>query len=187
MNRKEAIGTALKSLDEEDIALFTTGMISREAFNIADRKANFYMLGSMGLVSSVGLGIALNTTKRVVVFDGDGSILMDMGTMALTACLRPVNLIHIVFDNESYQSTGGQPSAAAYTDLSEVSRASGYRFTHKITGDGVGENEMKRIFEKTGPVFVLFKVDKESNGHIGRVTLEPKHLKERIRKAICRG
>jgi len=184
MKRREAIKMILDGLSDEDIALFTTGMISREAFDIKDRKANFYMIGSMGLVSSVGLGIALNTRKKVVVFDGDGSALMDMGAMTLIAYLRPENLVHIVFDNKSYQSTGGQPTLTSRTDLSEVARAVGYRFTYKIEGNAAKKNEMKRIFEKTGPAFVLIKVDKESNGSIGRVALEPKHIKERIRKVI---
>ena len=110
MNRSQALKIILPNLEESDLCIFTTGFISRRAFAIKDRKANFYMIGSMGLVSSLGLGIALNTNKKVIIFDGDGSLLMDMGTMAMIANYKPENLFHIALDNEVYNSTGGQPT-----------------------------------------------------------------------------
>ena len=85
MNSSDAINIILDNLKDGDIAVSTTGFISRRIFALKDRDANFYMIGSMGLVSAVGLGIALNSRKRVVVLDGDGSALMDMGTMAMIA------------------------------------------------------------------------------------------------------
>ena len=122
MKRREAIKIILQSLNEKDAALFTTGMISREAFDIRDRKSNFYMLGSMGLVSSVGLGLAQNMRRKVFVFDGDGSTLMDMGAMAVVGAQRPSNLVHIVLDNESYQSTGAQRTMSSSGTAHTIAR-----------------------------------------------------------------
>ena len=129
MNRREAIKMIFDKLDDEDIALFTTGMISREAFGIKDRGMNFYMIGSMGLLSSVALGIALNTTKKVFIFDGDGSALMDLGTMSMFGAVSPKNLVPIVLDNESYLSTGGQPTISSKMVLLRLSCRKPGRFS----------------------------------------------------------
>ena len=81
-------------------------MISREAFNIRDRAENFYMIGSMGLLTALGLGLALQSPAwRIWVIEGDGSALMSLGTLPLIATLRAHNLIHVVLDNEVYEST----------------------------------------------------------------------------------
>ncbi len=185
MKRFDAITVILDLLKDEDVALFTTGMISRDAFCAKDREANFYMLGSMGLVSAVGLGIALNTNKKVVIFDGDGSILMDMGSMAMTASFKPKNLIHIVLDNESYQSTGNQPSISKDIDLSRIASGAGYDHVYKIDK----ENELTRIFshviEETGPSFLLLKVESESLKDAARISLMPEALTRRIKGVIA--
>ena len=184
MRRFEAIKTILGMLNEDDIALFTTGMISREAFHVKDRKANFYMIGSMGLVSSVGLGVALNTKKKVVIFDGDGSVLMDMGTMAMIASEKPANLIHIVLDNESYQSTGGQPTVSSDIELEKTALTVGYSNSYKLEQETIEQSEIRHILNRRDTTFILIKVDKESDGTIGRVKLAPKYMKDKIMKAI---
>ena len=89
MTRHEALEHILTPLSDRDLALFTTGMISREAFNIRDRAENFYMIGSMGLLNALGLGLALQSpARRVWVIEGDGSALMSLGTLPLIATLR---------------------------------------------------------------------------------------------------
>ena len=180
MKRFEAIKAILAMLNEEDIALFTTGMISREAFHFKDRKANFYMIGSMGLVSSVALGIALNTEKKVVIFDGDGSVLMDMGTMAMIASEKPVNLIHIVLDNESYQSTGGQPTVSNTVQLSKIAMDSGYAYSTKVDTEEKLKTVSKDIMTQKGPSFILIKTLGKTEEKHGRVSLVPFQLKERF-------
>lgn len=109
-----AIQKILEQVENEDLALTTTGMVSREAFVANDRPGNFYMLGSLGLLSSFGLGLALLRPERwVFVLEGDGSALMSMGTLALIPTEAPRNLVHIILDNEAYESTGGQPSISS--------------------------------------------------------------------------
>ncbi len=134
MTRYEALQRILDRFTENDLALFTTGMISREAFNIRDRAENFYMLGSMGLLSSLGLGLALQQLARTIwVIEGDGSALMSLGAFPLIATCRPSNFIHIVLDNEAYESTGGQPSIASTVDLAALAESAGYPSVWGVT------------------------------------------------------
>lgn len=184
MKRFEAIQLILDSLQNDDIALFATGMISREAFGLHDRAQNYYLLGSMGLVSSVGLGIALNTDRSVFIFDGDGSALMDMGAMALIAAEAPANLSHIVLDNEMYQSTGNQPAISAKVDLAEVARAAGYRKSDCVEDiDGL-KNWLKAVDKCAGPSFLLIKVEPGGLNHIPRVSHSPEYMTRKLREIL---
>ena len=98
-----------------------------DLFAAEDRPANFYTWGSMGLASSVGLGLALaQPSRRVFVLDGDGSLLMNLGALATIGWLRPANLTVVIIDNERYATTGGQDTATAHgTDLEAAARAMG--------------------------------------------------------------
>jgi thiamine pyrophosphate-dependent acetolactate synthase large subunit-like protein len=166
------------------LAVFTTGFISREAFSLGERPENFYMIGSMGLAASLGLGLAMNTRKKVCVFDGDGSVLMEMGNLALMGFVRPKNFIHIVLDNQAYQSTGGQPTIAKKVSLDEIAKAAGYRSVFKITTLPELKKKIKSILNKQGPVFLLLKVNKQSSEEIGRVTYAPDYIHSRFSSAI---
>ena len=104
------------------------GAVAVELYNLGHRPNFFYLEHAMGLASSMGLGIALSQPgRKVVVLDGDGSVLMNLGGLATLARYRPANLIHIVFDNGSLLSTGGFPShtAAGVTDLAAIARGAG--------------------------------------------------------------
>ena len=102
--RREAIEHILKYINDESIIVSTTGMISREIFSTKDRPSNFYMIGSMGLLSSLGLGLAwLNKDKHIYIIEGDGSSLMSLGTLPLITYESPINLTHIILDNEAYE------------------------------------------------------------------------------------
>ena len=186
MTSLNAINLILSNLKDDDIALFTTGFISRYAFSSMDRKANFYMIGSMGLVSSVGLGIALNTPKRVFVFDGDGSVLMDMGTLAMIANHEPENLFHIALDNESYESTGGQPTITNRIDLTSIAKAAGYRQVLRVDNKRDLQKRFVKILDKVGPAFALIKVKNAKAIDVGRVSITPQRLAYRIKQTISR-
>ena len=110
MIRKDAIKIISKLVDN-DLIISANGFISRDLFEVDDKNSNFYMIGSMGLASSIGLGIALkNSKKKVYIFDGDGNILMNLGSLVTIGSLKPKNLVQIIFDNNSHESTGGQPT-----------------------------------------------------------------------------
>jgi phosphonopyruvate decarboxylase len=106
MNRREAIERILDQVDDQDIIVSSTGMTSRELYNIEDRPLNFYMMGSMGNALAIGLGVALNTDRKVHVINGDASALMSLGTMVTHKKLNPANLYHYILDNNCHASTG---------------------------------------------------------------------------------
>src|SRR5213596_1342473 len=112
---------------EQRIVVTIMGAVAVELYQIGHRHNFFYLEHAMGLASSMGLGIALSLPQqKVVVIDGDGSLLMNLGTLSTLARYKPANLLHIVFDNESLLSVGGFPTATSTgTDLAGIARASG--------------------------------------------------------------
>ena len=126
MLRADALETIYPEL-EKHIVVTIMGAVAAELYMLGHRHSFFYLEHAMGLASSMGLGIALAMpTHKVIVIDGDGSLLMNLGTLSTMARYKPGNLLHIVFDNESLLSVGGFPTATATgTDLAGVARASG--------------------------------------------------------------
>ena len=126
MLREEALAAIYPEI-ERRIVVTIMGAVAAELYTLGHRQTFFYLEHAMGLASSMGLGIALSMPEqKVVVLDGDGSLLMNLGTLSTMARYRPGNLLHIVFDNESLLSVGGFPTATATgTDLAGVARASG--------------------------------------------------------------
>jgi sulfopyruvate decarboxylase subunit beta len=112
---------------ENRIVVTIMGAVAAELYTIGHRPNFFYLEHAMGLASSMGLGIALSMPQhKVIILDGDGSLLMNLGTLSTMARYKPGNLLHIVFDNESLLSVGGFPTATATgTDLAGIARASG--------------------------------------------------------------
>lgn len=108
----------------DELVVCTIGQPCQEVFKINDRPANFYMLGSMGMASSIGLGLAMATDNKVVVLDGDSANVMNMGAFATMGFNAPGNLVHVIVDNEANGSTGFQPSfTARNVKLDQVARA----------------------------------------------------------------
>ncbi|WP_067461032.1 phosphonopyruvate decarboxylase [Actinomadura macra] len=106
----------------------TTGYTGRELFAVADRPGNFYMQGSMGHASAIGLGVALTRPRQpVIVLDGDGALLMHLGTLSTIGHEAPPNLLHVVLDNQVHESTGGQCTTSSTTSFSGAATAAGYR------------------------------------------------------------
>lgn len=126
MLRSDALQTIYPEL-EQGIVVTIMGAVAVELFTLGHRHNFFYLEHAMGLASSMGLGIALSMPQhKVFVIDGDGSLLMNLGTLSTMARYKPGNLVHIVFDNETLLSVGGFPTATATgTDLAGIARASG--------------------------------------------------------------
>jgi len=128
MSRAEALASIYPVLARDDVIVVTImGAVAVELYKLGHRHNFFYLEHAMGLASSMGLGIALSMPQNpVVVIDGDGSLLMNLGTLSTLARYRPSNLIHVVFDNESLLSVGGFPTATSTgTDLAGIAIASG--------------------------------------------------------------
>jgi len=126
MLRVDALQAIYSEL-EKHIVVTIMGAVAAELYTLGHRHNFFYLEHAMGLASSMGLGIALCMPEhKVIVIDGDGSLLMNLGTLRTMARYKPGNLLHIVFDNESLLSVGGFPTATATgTDLAAIARASG--------------------------------------------------------------
>jgi phosphonopyruvate decarboxylase len=151
------VTTVLEQLSSDEPVLSTTGYLSRALFQAGDRPGNFYMQGSMGHVSAVALGVALqHPTQRVVALDGDGAALMHLGTFAAVGGAAPSNLVHIVFDNGGYESTGGQPVPAA-VDFAAVAAACGYRTTLTADDEPGLRDTVKRALSAPGPVLLTVR------------------------------
>ena len=126
MLRSDALQTIYPEL-EDRIVVTIMGAVAAELYSLGHRPNFFYLEHAMGLASSMGLGIALSLPEhQIIVLDGDGSLLMNLGTLSTLARYKPGNLLHIVFDNESLLSVGGFPTATSTgTDLAGIARASG--------------------------------------------------------------
>ena len=159
MIRKDAIKIASKTIVDSPI-IAANGYISRDLFEVDDKNTNFYMIGSMGLSSSIALGVALkNPKKRVYIFDGDGNLLMNLGSLTTIGKLKPKNLIHLVFDNQSHDSTGGQPTNSDNIDLYKIAKESNYKAFK--TNSKVGLKKiLRKIKNIDGPIMILIKITK---------------------------
>ena len=186
MKRWEAI-EQLVALMGDALVIHANGMISRESFVYNDRRENFYMIGSMGLASSIGLGVAISLPERkVVVLDGDGNVLMNLGALAMIGERQPRNLVHVVLDNEAYASTGGQRSISDQIELDAFARAAGYRHVQKVTRQAELGPTFQHLMAVDGPSFLLVKVEPGNVTGIARVAHEPDTIAKRFKeRASC--
>ncbi|MEI8357924.1 MAG: thiamine pyrophosphate-dependent enzyme, partial [Deltaproteobacteria bacterium] len=126
LTTREAIAAVLPFLEGHAVAC-ANGFLSRWVCALGDRDSHFYMIGSMGLASSIGLGIAVARPEVPVgVIDGDGNVLMNLGSLAMTAALAPRRFRHVCLDNGVYASTGNQPTISTRVSLEAIARAAGY-------------------------------------------------------------
>jgi phosphonopyruvate decarboxylase len=162
-----------------DAVLATTGHTGRDLYGLDDRPNQFYMVGSMGCVSSLGLGLALcQPNRRVIVLDGDGSALMRLGALATVGHERPADLIHVLLDNGTHESTGGQATVSATTDLAAVARACGYpRVVRAVTPDAVAAAVAS---DEPGPTFVHVRTRSDPGQKLPRPMVTPPQVAERF-------
>ena len=185
MERYVAIEKILRYVGADDLVLTTTGMPSREAFVADDRPGNFYMIGSMGLLSSLGLGLALlNKDRRVIVIDGDGSALMSLGTVPLISYEAPRNLYYIILDNAAYGSTGGQPCISGKIDLGKIVQAAGFHRVESVENTEELERVLKQTLAQEGPVCMHAHVEISRVKGIPRVSYSPEEIRDRFRKGV---
>lgn len=177
MNKMEAIGALVERVADDTLIVCCNGMIGRELFTAKNRRANFYMIGSMGLGLSIGLGLALaRPTRKVVVLDGDGNLLMGMNVLASAGSERPANLWHVVLDNQAHASTGGQRTISGQVKLEEVALASGYRVALRAGDRATFAAALDRAFAEPGPSMVLGTVEAGTLKGIARVEPSPPEL-----------
>ncbi len=175
MKRVEAL-RILSRLDA--LVVCNLGTPSRELYDVADKPSNFYMLGSMGLASSIGLGMAIAQRHRVIAVDGDGSLLMNLGSLSTIAHFGPRHFVLVVLDNRAYGSTGGQASHTALgTDLTRAAKACGMPSVSAVaTASG-----LRRALAagSVGPKVIVARV--ESGGaDVPPVPIAPRKIRTRF-------
>jgi thiamine pyrophosphate-dependent acetolactate synthase large subunit-like protein len=185
MTLSEALAAILPRLGGE-IRIHANGHISRAACALRDGDECFYMIGSMGLASSIGLGVALaQPARRVLVLDGDGNVLMNPGALASIAAAGPENLLHLCFDNGAHASTGGQRTITDRVRLEELARAAGYRSAERVDTRATLESALPGFLRARGPAFLLVRIALGAPGAPGaRVPHAPEAMTARLRRAL---
>jgi len=176
---------SIASFLDGKIVVCNLGIPCKELYSVKNQKSNFYMLGSMGLASPIGLGISLFTSKEVVVIDGDGSLMMDLGALTTAAREGGPNLTILAIDNGVHGSTGNQPTATAYgADLEMIARGSGFIRTFKAADIGMILSTLPLL--PSGPNF-LHVPAKPGNAQVPNVPLTPIEIRNNVIEAIANG
>lgn len=185
-SRFEAL-TSIASLASNDtVFLATTGFTGREFYEVGDVDNNFYMVGSMGCVSSLALGLSLaRPDLRVVVIDGDGSILMRMGAAAVVAAYASPGLVHVLLDNNAHDSTGGQKTISDRVDFIRVAQALGYPNALYAHDASELKSMILASFESGKPGFVYLKIAPGARENLGRPKTSPPQVRERFMQFVA--
>ncbi|MBU1785314.1 MAG: phosphonopyruvate decarboxylase [Candidatus Omnitrophica bacterium] len=184
ISREQAIKIIIDNLSDKDIVVSTTGKVSREVFEYREELKqghgnDFLTVGSMGHCSQIALGIALSDLdRRVCCLDGDGAIIMHMGAMAITGKNAPSKFIHIVLNNGSHDSVGGQPTAGFGIDFVEIAKACGYKITMRAENITEIRDTLDFISTNAGPAFVEIRVNKGARKDLGRPDISLKQMKK---------
>jgi phosphonopyruvate decarboxylase len=180
-SRHDVLAAVLESAGPDDVLVATTGYTGRELFALQDKPSNFYMVGSMGCASSLGLGLALvRPDRRVIVIDGDGALIMRLGALTSIGVCRPTNLVHLVVDNGLHESTGGQATASPCIDLCAIAAACGYPTS--MTVDDPAELAQLLGSPPSGPVFVRLPVEPGVPDDLPRPDISPQDVAARLRR-----
>ena len=183
MNRYELL-KSLKGILNENLVICNIGLPSQELYKIDDQPNFFYMLGSMGLSSSIGLGLSIAQEKQVISIDGDGSVLMNMNTLSTIGNRAPVNYTLLIIDNGSYGSTGDQDTfTKENTSLKEVAIGAGCKKVIECSGEETPDNLKKAINDSTNSYVIISKINR-GNITIDPIPLNPILIRERFRKFI---
>jgi phosphonopyruvate decarboxylase len=183
-SRHAALEALLPLLPEAAAVVATTGKCGRELFTLADRPQHLYLVGSMGGASALGLGVALNTARPVVVLDGDGAALMKLGNLATVGARRPENLLHLVLDNGVHESTGGQATVSSTVDFAAVAAACGYARTWTVDDAAGLAAAARAALASTGPHLVHARIRPGSLARLGRPTIPPADVARRFRAFV---
>lgn len=210
LSREQAIEAVLTSLGDEAVIVSTTGMISREVYEIRERlgqdhSRDFLTVGSMGHSLMIALGIArscneVNSNRYVVCLDGDGSSLMQMGNLAIAGAARQANLIHIVLNNAAHDSVGGQPTVGGVVDFCKIAEACGYYVAGKFADfsveglrEGLSEVLDQAIYswacdpsEDCQTTFIEIDVAKGARKDLGRPKERPQENKKLFMETLAK-
>jgi phosphonopyruvate decarboxylase len=184
--REQAIKLIVDRMSEKDIVVATTGATSRELFEYREtlsqgHEKDFLTVGGMGHANQIALGIALQKPDRqVFCFDGDGAMLMHMGSLAINANTRCSNFKHIIFNNGAHDSVGGQPTVAYKIDVEAIANAVGYDKVLQANNEYEIKNALKELQQFNGMVLLEIRVNKGFRSDLGRPTTTPLENKKAL-------
>jgi thiamine pyrophosphate-dependent acetolactate synthase large subunit-like protein len=185
MTLADALAVLSPLVPEGTLCVHANGHVSRAGHAARDRDECFYMIGSMGLAASIGLGLALaRPARRVLVLDGDGNVLMNPGALASIAAARPANLLHLCFDNGAHASTGGQRTISDRVALEALARAAGYRAAERVEDASGLASALPGFLAGPGPAFLLVRTVLDAAPPGPRIPYPPEAMTARVRRSL---
>lgn len=179
MNREAAVKCVVDLLGEDDVVVSTTGKTSRELYEYRAARGDghgndFLTVGAMGHTASIAMGLArTRPERRVICLDGDGSVIMHMGALAVTGQHDLPNFVHVVVNNGAHDSVGGQPTAGFGIDLAAIARACGYRQARSVSKPEEVRQALAALEDGPGPVLLEVRVNKGARDDLGRPKTTP--------------
>ena len=184
-SRAEVLQKILDLVPENAAVIATTGKTGRELFTLDDRRQQLYQVGSMGCAGAMGLGVALNAARPVIVIDGDGAALMKLGALATIGAYRPDNLVHLVLDNSVHDSTGGQATVSPGVSFAAAARACGYPESYLCDSlDGFAAAFTDGL-AGAKPCLIHLRMAPGSLSPLGRPTVKPEQVARRFKKFLA--
>ncbi|MFW2487034.1 phosphonopyruvate decarboxylase [Clostridium chromiireducens] len=190
MTREKAIEILISKIDKSSVVVSTTGMTSRELFELREKHGHnhskdFLTVGSMGHASQIALGIALSKKeKEIYCIDGDGALLMHLGGLAIIGNQKLRNFRHILINNGAHDSVGGQDTVGFEVDTLAIAKACGYKKCYSCSSEADLLNLAEEIVDIEGPIFLEIKVKKGARKDLGRPTTTPIENKEMFMKFL---
>jgi phosphonopyruvate decarboxylase len=183
--RHNILQRLLAAAPESAAIVASTGKCGRELFTLADRPQHLYQVGSMGCAGPMGLGVALNSTRPVIVLDGDGAALMKLGAFATIGAMGPENLVHVILDNGVHDSTGGQPTVSPSVDFAGVALSCGYAGAALADDPDGFEKAFVVALATPGPHLIHVRIRPGSLDSLGRPTLSPRDIADRFKEFLA--
>ena len=186
LEREKAVQLVASALDNNSVVISTTGKISRELFEYREMKGenhehDFLTVGSMGHSSQIALGIALaQEDRKIYCFDGDGAIIMHMGSLGIVGDLAPKNFYHILFNNGAHDTVGGQPTIGFNINFIQIAHHLGYKSVISVDNENALQSILHSLDTYEAPVFLEIKVRKGSREDLGRPTTTPIQNKQSL-------
>ena len=191
--REDALKTIISQSGERDIFISTTGKTSRELFEIREslnqgHYKDFLTVGSMGHSSMIAMGIALNVPDRTVwCIDGDGALVMHLGSMLVLAKTGCKNFIHVVINNGAHESVGGMPVAYGKAEFYTMAKEAGYKLCLSVANQTELIDAIKKVQKQEKPCFIEINATLGSRDDLGRPTTTPKENKEALMSYLIEG
>jgi len=192
LSREYELKTILDISTDEDIFVCTTGKLSREVFELREKTDaghghDFLTVGSMGHSLMIAHGIAsAKPAKRIWCLDGDGAMLMHMGSLTIVGTHSPKNLVHVVINNGAHETVGGVPAVSGKLNLCEIARASGYGDVFRVSCEDELNKTLGIVREKDGPIFIEIMCNLTSRSDLGRPTTSPRENRDALMDVLKR-